>query len=97
MIASSGFNLPNKFSLGFSSPGVWKWECNEQKQRCEKVEATSPNDVIELEACKLTCGRYSTLFPRPSGYAKFGKATVPFMPSNMKLKVIFRDFQHFLR
>lgn len=68
------------------SPGVWSWVCSESEQRCVKVEAKSSSSVIELNACKLTCGHYSVLFPRPSGYVKIGHETVPFMPSKVRLK-----------
>jgi len=69
------------------STGVWTWVCNNEENRCMKVSAKSQGgSVVELNKCKLTCGKYSTLFPRPSGYTKIGKDTVPFMPNNLKLK-----------
>jgi len=62
--------------------GVWTWLCQEGK--CVKTEAKS-SSVIELNTCKLTCGKYSMLWPRPSGDAEIGKETVPFRPTRMRL------------
>ena len=73
------------------SPGIWSWECDKREGLCVKMLADSSSPMVELQTCRLTCGPYSTLFPRPSGYTRFGTETVPFMPSNVKLKTLYCD------
>lgn len=67
------------------SPGVWTWICKDEV--CVKVEAKG-SPVIEVNTCKLTCGKYSSLLPKPSGSVQIGKATVPFLPSKMQLSSV---------
>ncbi|XP_057304638.1 chitooligosaccharidolytic beta-N-acetylglucosaminidase-like [Hydractinia symbiolongicarpus] len=66
-----------------TSSGVWTWQC--KQERCVKAETTAVSPRVELNTCKLTCGKYSMLFPKPSGYTSLGKNTVPFVPIRVKL------------
>jgi len=63
--------------------GVWTWIC--QNESCVKVEATKGTPVIEVNTCKLTCGRFSSLLPKPTGTVAIGTTTTPFLPSKMQL------------
>ena len=68
------------------SGSVWSWICD--NGHCVKVKASSKASSIELNTCKLTCGNYSMLFPKPSGYLLFEKKKVPFIPTQSRLTSI---------
>lgn len=80
------------FSL-FSSDDIWRWECRydtvssvTRVPRCVKVLADAASkDASGLNTCKLTCGNYSMLFPKPSGTTTLGKDTVVFYPTQVQL------------
>ncbi|PSN43909.1 Chitooligosaccharidolytic beta-N-acetylglucosaminidase [Blattella germanica] len=45
---------------------VWTWKCNESG-RCQKYLRENDEEALGLETCKLTCDKYSILWPRPTG------------------------------
>lgn len=50
----------------------WRWTCEDKK--CVKVRNDPQNSdpVLSLEACKMFCGDYGLLWPRPTGEADLG-------------------------
>ncbi|CAG0879764.1 unnamed protein product [Darwinula stevensoni] len=70
------------FTLGqqkeFRSRSIWSWECKGEpgQEQCTKLESSSESSQT-LETCKLTCGRYGVLWPRPRGHVTLSSKTVP--------------------
>lgn len=54
---------------------VWTWQC--QEGRCVKQLLQRNETPQGLEACKLVCDIYSTLWPRPTGKVELGRVLVP--------------------
>ena len=86
MLLTSRSCLHHGYFLFYISGSVWSWVCN--SGRCVKVKASSQVRSRELNTCKLTCGNYSMLFPKPSGDLQLGKQTVPFIPTQTRLTSI---------
>ncbi|GBP55572.1 Chitooligosaccharidolytic beta-N-acetylglucosaminidase [Eumeta japonica] len=51
---------------------VWRWSC--ENGRCLKypLNAENLNTALSLEACKMFCNEYGTLWPRPTGEISLG-------------------------
>jgi len=54
--------------------------------KCVKVDRQDSREVMGLERCKLTCGPYGQLWPKPSGKVTIGKNVVSFLPHNVEIK-----------
>jgi len=54
--------------------------------KCVKVDRQDAQAVLSLERCKLTCGPYGQLWPKPSGKVTIGKEVVSFLPQNVEIK-----------
>lgn len=59
----------------YSDIRVWTWQC--QEGRCVKQMLQRNETPQGLEACKLVCDTYSTLWPRPTGKVELGRVLVP--------------------
>ena len=74
------------FSLlhsSFSSP--WSYVC--QNETCIKQEAIATRET-QLRSCKLICGTYGGLWPKPTGKVVLSTSTTPFYPWNIQLAVL---------
>lgn len=51
---------------------VWRWEC--QRGYCQKTRVTNETKAtaLSLPACRLFCGSYGSLWPRPTGEISLG-------------------------
>jgi len=54
--------------------------------KCVKVDRQDARQVLSLEKCKLTCGPFGQLWPKPSGKVTIGKNVVSFLPQNVEIK-----------
>ncbi|CAH0391059.1 unnamed protein product [Bemisia tabaci] len=64
----------------------WSWRCVEGK--CVRSEDGSSHGVIQdmgqtLEVCRLTCGQYGALWPRPTGPTSLSDRVIPFHPGRV--------------
>ncbi|KAI7815264.1 chitooligosaccharidolytic beta-N-acetylglucosaminidase, partial [Rhyzopertha dominica] len=55
---------------------VWRWEC--QRGYCQKVRVTNEtkDTALSLSACRLFCGSYGNLWPKPTGEFNIGNYLV---------------------
>ncbi|XP_063240349.1 chitooligosaccharidolytic beta-N-acetylglucosaminidase [Bacillus rossius redtenbacheri] len=60
---------------------VWTWEC--QSQRCEKLLLAGGQAAQSLDACKLLCGEYRVLWPRPTGKLSLGDSLYTISPNSI--------------
>lgn len=67
----------------YSSEGpIWKWECKEG--HCLKFRATAEDkDALSLPACRLFCGEYGALWPRPTGELSLGNFLLHLNPNSV--------------
>nr|CAD7464008.1 unnamed protein product [Timema tahoe] len=49
---------------------VWTWSC--RSDRCEKQLVVEGETAQALDACKLLCGEYRVLWPKPTGVVQLG-------------------------
>lgn len=73
---------------------LWAWRCtgdHEDNAEClkERVQKGSPGQ-ISLNTCKLTCGKYGSLLPRPQTVV-LGKQTTPFLPWKIEVNKACKD------
>ena len=61
--------------------------------RCIKMEKSkieqsgdSAHD-IDLNGCKMTCGKFGALWPRPTGYVNLSEALFEVFPDNIALEM----------
>merc|ERR1712002_607738 len=54
--------------------------------KCVKVDRQDAREVLSLEKCKLTCGPFGQLWPKPTGKVTLGKTVVSFLPQNVEIK-----------
>jgi len=60
--------------------------------KCVKVDrqdaqsGNSQQQGLSLDRCKLTCGPYGQLWPKPSGKVTIGKDVVSFLPQHVEIK-----------
>ena len=43
--------------------------------------------VVDLNGCKMTCGQYGALWPRPTGYVNLSEALFDVFPDNIALEM----------
>lgn len=55
---------------------VWRWEC--QRQYCQKTRVTNETreTALSLSACRLFCGNYGNIWPKPTGNFEIGNYLV---------------------
>ncbi|XP_042225138.1 chitooligosaccharidolytic beta-N-acetylglucosaminidase-like [Homarus americanus] len=64
-------------------PSPYTYSCKES--RCVKEERSHAREQRSLEQCQLTCGKYGSLWPQPTGEVQLSPETVHFTPRNMKV------------
>jgi len=78
----------------FRLPSPWSYECDSSNSsigghfipgRCVKVESAQAEKVQGLQACKMTCGMYGTLWPVPTGQTKLSQQLEHFLPKSLRV------------
>nr|XP_045602904.1 chitooligosaccharidolytic beta-N-acetylglucosaminidase-like isoform X2 [Procambarus clarkii] len=64
----------------FALPSPWGYRCD--AGQCIKEDNSGLEGLVTLNTCKLTCGAYGVLWPRPTT-AVLGSSVVEFLPSNV--------------
>ncbi|XP_063598449.1 chitooligosaccharidolytic beta-N-acetylglucosaminidase-like [Penaeus indicus] len=77
---------PAGVSATFSLPGPWGWAC--VNETCVKQENTAVRIYPGLNTCKLTCGPFGSLWPRPTGLTRVGNETANFLLEKLTLEGI---------
>lgn len=86
---------------GYYSLSPYIYKCNlgevigghDIGSRCVKMERvklqkTDPTiSGHNLNACKMTCGKYGALWPRPTGYVNLSEAVFDVFPDNIILEM----------
>lgn len=69
----------------------WTWTCDAAKGRCSRSALPVEDDVrslvsqySSLEVCRLTCGRYGGLWPKPTGTCTLSRQIVEVDPKYEK-------------
>ncbi|XP_047476575.1 chitooligosaccharidolytic beta-N-acetylglucosaminidase-like [Penaeus chinensis] len=78
--------LPPGVSATFRLPGPWGWAC--VNETCVKQENTGVRIYPGLNTCKLTCGPFGSLWPRPTGVTRVGNETANFLLEKLILEGI---------
>ncbi|XP_071546083.1 LOW QUALITY PROTEIN: chitooligosaccharidolytic beta-N-acetylglucosaminidase-like [Panulirus ornatus] len=74
--AENYYRLPTPFS----------YSCRDSL--CVKEDRNQAREHISLEKCQLTCGKYGSLWPQPTGDVQLSSETVSFSPRNLKVTKI---------
>ncbi|KAK3864073.1 hypothetical protein Pcinc_030216 [Petrolisthes cinctipes] len=64
-------------------PTPYSYNCRES--RCIKTDRTQVTEYRSLETCQLTCGKYGSLWPQPTGDVQLSSETVRFVPRNLRV------------
>lgn len=62
-----------------------KWICNHDDE-CVRIQK-DPQNLLTYKtqnACRLACGRYGALWPRPTTYTVIGQTLFAFNPHELK-------------
>ncbi|XP_042883444.1 chitooligosaccharidolytic beta-N-acetylglucosaminidase-like [Penaeus japonicus] len=78
--------LPPGVSATFSLPSPWGWAC--VNETCVKQENSGMRTLPGLNTCKLTCGPFGSLWPRPTGVTRIGNETMNFLLEKISLEGI---------
>ncbi|RXG72131.1 Chitooligosaccharidolytic beta-N-acetylglucosaminidase [Armadillidium vulgare] len=73
------------FPLFHISDKIWAWSCvgdTEDTSECLKERNEQLTGQMSLYTCKLICGKYGSLVPKPRNVT-LGKNTIPFLPSQL--------------
>ena len=58
------------------------------KMEKSKIEQSSDSaNSIDLNGCKMTCGKFGALWPRPTGYVNLSEALFEVFPDNIALEM----------
>ncbi|KAF5298995.1 hypothetical protein FQA39_LY11627 [Lamprigera yunnana] len=100
MLFISLFILSSIFSSESTSSTVnkdgwrWLWTCDVRTEKCvRKPEPISIDKKIEslqhtsLAACRLTCGQYGALWPKPTGQMYLIRQLLPFHPNAVNFEI----------
>jgi len=68
----------------FRTSSPFTYVCRENK--CIKMDRQDAKEILTLERCKLTCGPFGALWPKPSGKVTLGTNVVSFLPENVEIK-----------
>ncbi|GJQ68253.1 hypothetical protein Trydic_g16861 [Trypoxylus dichotomus] len=79
------------FSCGnYAREGAFMWKCSDTTDLCEKsnkpIKDTIPDGYTSHEICRLTCGEYGNLWPKPTLKTRISKILVEFHPSSIKFE-----------
>lgn len=58
----------------------WTWDCKNSRCVKSKISPTNENPAQSLGVCKLRCGEWRTLWPRPTGEIIISEELVPVNP-----------------
>ncbi|KAK7071900.1 beta-N-acetylhexosaminidase activity protein [Halocaridina rubra] len=70
----------------FQLPTPYSYECS--NNQCRRVERSLSRQQRSLGECQLTCGRYGSLWPKPTGDVRISPDVVRFNPYNMRVTKI---------
>lgn len=75
----------------------WLWTCDVRTEKCHRkpepvsieksFEFVEPLQHASLAACRLICGRYGALWPKPSGQTVITRQLLPFHPNAIKFQI----------
>nr|BAN29056.1 lysosomal beta-N-acetylglucosaminidase [Spodoptera frugiperda] len=67
---------------------TWRWVC--EKNNCVKTRNTPQNEdpVLSMEACKMFCGEFGLLWPRPTGHVDLGNFLTKININKVELNVV---------
>lgn len=76
--------------LSYDLPSPWSYTCDNNSNpgghpipaRCVKVEGEGPEDKVGLNACKMTCGEFGMVWPRPVSMVH-SKQLIHFLPEDL--------------
>ena len=58
------------------------------KMEKSKIEQSSDSaNSVDLNGCKMTCGKFGALWPRPTGYVNLSEALFEVFPDNIALEL----------
>ena len=58
------------------------------KMEKSKIEQSSDSaNSVDLNGCKMTCGKFGALWPRPTGYVNLSEALFEVFPDNIALEM----------
>ncbi|KAI5732553.1 hypothetical protein M8J76_001638 [Diaphorina citri] len=63
----------------------WTWECKYNKCVKSKISTSNEHAPQSLGVCKLRCGEYRTLWPRPTGEIIIGDTLIPVNPMGVEI------------
>merc|ERR1719219_2829943 len=90
LAAVSAQRRSSSFSRYYRASSPFTYLCRAGK--CVKVDRQDvqtgnlQQEGLTLDRCKLTCGPYGQLWPKPSGKVTIGKNVVSFLPHNVVIK-----------
>uniref|UniRef100_A0A8D8Q8N8 Beta-hexosaminidase n=1 Tax=Cacopsylla melanoneura TaxID=428564 RepID=A0A8D8Q8N8_9HEMI len=85
IVAETSTSMPEERSEAFKP--YWTWQCKYNKCVKEKISHSSlyEQSPQSLGVCKLKCGEYRTLWPRPTGELIIGDELVPVNPTGVEI------------
>eukprot|EP00794_Sanderia_malayensis_P003563 gene3563-4069_t len=69
-----------------SPPSPWSYTC--ANGRCLKVSGTPKTRAQQFSSCKMSCGEFGGLWPKPRTKSVIGNKTIAILPYNIVLKSI---------
>ncbi|ROT81164.1 hypothetical protein C7M84_000080 [Penaeus vannamei] len=90
----------------FRLPNPYSYSCH--KGLCLREESTGIRRRHSLEECQITCGKYGSIWPQPTGKVELSNETVSFSPLHMRVtkaatsdnrvaRMLDNAIQHFTR
>ncbi|CAG0918897.1 unnamed protein product [Notodromas monacha] len=73
--------------LDLKKRSPWTWECNWTNETCERVKRATSVSLVQTsyEACRIACGSYGRLWPKPTGNVDLGRKIGRVTPSKFLL------------
>ena len=60
-----------------------------EKSKIEKSDKM--HNGVDLNGCKMTCGKFGALWPRPTGYVNLSESLFEVFPDNIALEMHPKD------
>ena len=60
-----------------------------EKSKIEKSD--NMHNGVDLNGCKMTCGKFGALWPRPTGYVNLSESLFEVFPDNIALEMHPKD------
>lgn len=67
----------------FRMPSPWTYVC--KNGTCTKKLRSDSTVIQSLDTCRLRCGRFRAIWPRPTGDVELSRVVVPFKPQNLRV------------